>query len=600
MRIYRLTVLAFAILATMTFSSCSTDADLSKMETNPAVNTENAVGKAAPIVFNFSVPGGARLSYTRAVGDPIDDIDEEATIHDLWMYEFDAATGELISKEDITTTATANPSTATGGITAATAALSAKDFVYEYKPAGNLTNNDARQFLFVANYPSLATAVTTKAAAEAAVPAGTASTLTDVRNMITTALTGTLNQKSVWDQTNNVIPMTAFAMLNKSDVIPMSEDTTTPIATTVDLTRIVARIDIVNNTPYLVINELILVKANNESYVLHKSDPTDATVFSIPSSDANYSKVSITWNSANVVTGTSAAPYRDGYEATPGTPNYLTTFEIPIDADHVDMTKIADINETGVVVSNPVKLEQAFYIYEDIARDNEAGEAPADALHLQVRGTLNGIAVSYNIPFTNDLVEGAAASTPKDGFAIKRNYLYTVELGDGKKSPVHTEVRAKIRVLDWDQQVVTDYFDASVFKIYDETTTNALTTSTATGDDEAEMVISTKVINVDQDNATTPGSDIEFVIASPYGEVSNVIATVQSLDGSALTHTWVTITALDGSAANKGYKVTVTPNTAAGAAVRSAAIKISYSVTPSGGSLTSQTPITYTIVQAAS
>ena len=590
MRIYRLTVLAISALAAMTFSSCSNEVDV--------VNAESPfeeVNTSPTIVFNLIAPSGSALHYTRAVGDNIDDVDAEATIEDLRMYEFDAATGALIEKVDLTSILN---SPATGS--------SAKDYTYSYAPTGNLTNNNARQYLFVANYSSLFAAVNTEAevAADAALttPVGlTLTTLSDVRDMITTALSGTsLNQKSVWTtETNEVIPMTAFAMLNNSDVIPMEELNSTGdnvVTTTVNLTRIVARIDVVNNTPGLVINELILVKANNESYLLPKTNNSTGVV-SIPSSDTYYGKVSMTFDDSKVISpATQAAPYLDTYNT-----SYLGTFEIPLDANHVNLTNLADIAYTGSVVEKNVKLEQAFYVYEDIARDNVSGDAPAEALHLQVRGTLNEIAVSYNIPFTKDLVEGAASGTAKDGFAIKRNNLYTVVLGDGKKSPVHTEVQAQIRVLNWDQEVVTDYFDASVFKIYDGATTNTGVASAATGDAEAEMTISTKTINVAQDNSTTSGDPIEFVIASPYSEVSDVVATVQSVDGQTLTQAWVTVTALDGTPANnKGYKVTVSPNTGTSPTVRSASIKIEYKVTPSGGSATAQTPITYTLIQANS
>lgn len=571
MRIYRLTVLAISALAAMTFSSCSNEVDV--------VNAESPfeeVNTSPTIVFNLIAPSGSALHYTRAVGDDIADVDAEATIEDLRMYEFDAATGALIDKVDLTSILSSPASGTT-----------AKDYTYSYAPSGNLTNNDARQYLFVANYSSLYSDVTVDV-----------TTLSDVRDMITTALSGTsLNQKSVWNtETNEVIPMTAFAMLNNSDVIPMEELNdagTNVVTTTVNLTRIVARIDVVNNTPGLVINELILVKANNESYLLPKTNNSTGVV-SIPSSDTDFSKVSITFDDAEVISpATQAAPYLDTYDD-----SYLGTFEIPLDANHVNLTNLADITYTGSVVEKNVKLEQAFYVYEDIARDNESGNAPAEALHLQVRGTLNEIAVSYNIPFTNDLVEGAASGTAKDGFAIKRNNLYTVVLGDGKKSPVHTEVQAQIRVLNWDQEVVTDYFDASVFKIYDGATTNAGVATAATGDDEAAMTISTKTINVVQGTA---GTDIEFVIASPYSEVSDVVATVQSVDGQTLTQTWVTVTSLDGTPANnKGYKVTVSPNTGTSPTVRSSSIKIEYKVTPSGGSATTQTPITYTLIQANS
>ncbi|MBR1503074.1 MAG: hypothetical protein IJ618_04220 [Prevotella sp.] len=603
----KLTVLAFAALAAITFSACAGDTDVVNIsEPTP----ENPARTSPTFVFKLSVPSNTSLHYnkTRAVGDNIADIDEEATIKSLYMYEFNAATDELVNKVDITSIILTNPEGTTGGITAGTASLTAKDYVYEYKPGVKLTYNDARQFLFVANYPDLATSVNTIADYEAD-NTKAITTLTAVKSMVTDALTATIDQKSVWKniESTDVLPMTAFAMLNNSDVIPVSElnvDGDNVVTTTVDLTRIVARIDVVNNTPDLVIEEVKLIKANDRSYLLAETETT--TRSDLP---AGNTKVTMAFEKTKVIApATSATPYLDSYETTPGTPDYLSTFEIPIDNNHIQ----APDPVTQVVVAKNVKLEQAFYIYEDIERpqvdtgqtDDESNpiyKVADDVLRIQVRGTLKGIPVSYNIPFSKDLVENAAPGTAKDGIAIKRNNLYTVMLGDGKAAPIQTGVKFKIQVLDWKQQEVTDYFDASIFKIYDETIDNSLNNSTTVGDseNEAEMVISTKTINVVQGTAGTP---IEFVIASPYSEVNTVVAALQSVNNDAELHDdWITIEPLDAdgsgdpTSANKGYKVTIQPNTDGTPDVRNASIKVQYKV-----NTTQQTNITYTIVQAKS
>lgn len=615
MRKYKLTVMALAALAAITFSACASDADVAiASDSTP----ENLVNTSPTIVFKLSVPSNTSLYYnnTRAVGDDLADIDEEATIKSLYMYEFDAATDQLVNKVDITSIILTNPAGTTGGITSGTASLTAKDYVYEYKPGVNLTYNDARQFLFVANYPTLAAGLNTIADHEAD-NTKAITTLTAVKSMVTDALTGTIDQKSVWTNVSStdVLPMTAFAMFNNSDVIPVTELNelgTNVVTTTVDLTRIVARIDVVNNTPELVIDEIKLIKANDRSYLLAETETT--TRSDLP---AGNTKVNMAFDKAKVIgtakiaSASESKPYWDQAVADKTASNaYLTTFAIP----EANISATPDAN--GSVVTNPVKLEQAFYIYEDIERGQEdTGEVDGesnpiykvadDVLRIQVRGTLKGIPVSYNIPFSKDLIEGAAASAPKTGFAIKRNYLYTVMLGDGKPAPIQTGVKVKIKVLDWNQQEVTDYFDASIFKIYKEDVTNTQlannnTTPVTVGDTEAGMIISTKTINVVQGTTGTP---IEFIIGSPYSEVNSVVATLQSVDGNAELHdAWVTIEPLDGTgtpvtptADNKGYKVTIQPNTDGTPEIRNASIKVEYKV-----SSTQQTNITYTIVQANS
>lgn len=621
MRKYKLTVMALAALAAITFSACASDTDVAiASDSTP----ENLVNTSPTIVFKLSVPSNSSLHYnnTRAVGDALDDsdIDEEATIKSLYMYEFDAATDQLVNKVDITSIILLKPAGTTGGITSGTAALTAKDYVYEYKPGVKLTYNDARQFLFVANYPSLAADVVT--VADNPADPTTITTLTAVKSMVTDALTGTIDQKSVWTTisstdvppvSTDVLPMTAFAMFNNSDVIPVAELNAAGdnvVTTTVDLTRIVARIDVVNNTPELVVDEIQLIKANDRSYLLAETETTDRTASPLPTANTKvimaFDKTKVI-GTAKIASASESKPYWDQAVADKTAANaYLTTFAIP----EANISATADAN--GSVVTNPVKLEQAFYIYEDIERDQvNTGEVDGesnpiykvadDVLRIQVRGTLKGIPVSYNIPFSKDLIEGAATSAPKTGFAIKRNYLYTVMLGDGKPAPIQTGVKVKIKVLDWNQQEVTDYFDASIFKIYKEDVTNTQlannnTTPVTVGDTEAGMIISTKTINVVQGTAGTP---IEFIIGSPYTEVNSVVATLQSVDGDANLHAWVTIEPLDGTgtptAVNKGYKVTIQPNTGSTPKIRNASIKVEYMVNS-----TQQTNITYTIVQANS
>ncbi len=565
MRIYHLTAAAFALMAALTVTSCA-NSDSLEANVKPEVVKPATRVTAPTFVFNFITPNSDPLHYTRAVGDDIPDDQEEAAIASLWMYEFDASTGNLIYKKDITTVI----NDATQHTSTYTYQPEVTDATYEY------TNNDARQFVFVANH-DVSASMKTVAEIEAA-GSGTASTLTNLKALTTTQLVepavGNLNGKSVWEEISSTkyIPMTAFAILNNSDVIPMkvkdNETTPTPISVDVKLTRIVARIDVVNNTPNLEVTSIKLVKAADQSYLLHKDDNT------IPTS----TKVSMVFDAASqFASPRDTKPYKDLFDN-----SYRADFLIPDDVNHIDHTaskwEPATLDD---VVLKEVKLEQAFYVYEDIARTGTLTEAPAECLHIQVRGRLEGIDVSYNIPFSVDLVDGTSwtAADTRDGIAIKRNNLYTVWLGDGKPAPVNTMVRAKIKVQDWKKQIVNDEFDDRIFKLDANGTTATMATD----------YISTKVINI-SDAAVAAGS--EFMLKTDYSQVKITDVTVNSRDKDGNSTNWLTATKSD----DKTILFTATANT--GTAARSASVKVEYTVEV-GGSPVVQTPIEYTIIQAA-
>lgn len=535
-------VAASAMLAAMTFTACSSN-DAVDAVTQPVVEQQ----KAPTIVFNLIAPDRSALHYTRATTA---DMDDEAGIGSLHMYEFDAATGKLVANAvDVLTGLTPSGS-------------SAKDYEYTYTPTGTNMNNNARQYVFIANYDLTST-----------ITVANESTLDNLKAQMTTALTdGSLNGRSVWNDVSGTkyIPMTAYAMVNNSDVISMQEDYSTPIAADVVLTRIVARIDVINDTPNLTISSVKLVKSSNKSYILPKADGSVA-------SDA---KVSMTFDTTqfpsadNTAIPTQTKPYWDNKS---GEQKYsLSTFRVP-DAN-IDQDKYAQTSPTvDCIGDNWVKLEQAFYVYEDLARsqvDDGGGNYSVDAnvLCLQVRGTLEGIDVSYNIPFTKNLIKNETNSE-KDGFAIQRNNVYTVWLGDGKPAPVNTQVNAKIQVKKWDKQQVDDQFDDRVFKLIapfpGTYTATALTTST-------------------KEIALTNAAVSDLILASEYDEVVVTAVTKNSVNSE-----WLTLTDYEVSSVKKGVKIEATANNTAGATKRSASFKIAYSV-----SGTPQTPIEYTVTQA--
>ena len=362
--------------------------------------------------------------------------------------------------------------------------------------------------------------------------------------------------------------MTAYAMVNNSDVISMQEDTNTPIAADVELTRIVARIDVINDTPNLTISSVKLVKSSNKSYILPKADGSVA-------SDA---KVSMTFaatqfpSADNTAIPTQTKPYWDNNSS--AQTYSLSTFEVP--SANINASEYAQTPTVDCIHDNWVKLEQAFYVYEDLEHAQE-GTAPNytvsdQVLCLQVRGTLEGIDVSYNIPFTKNLIKNETNSE-KDGFAIQRNNVYTVWLGDGKPAPVNTQVNAKIQVKKWDKQQVDDQFDDRVFK---------LIATFPAGYSATALTTSTKEI------ALTSAAVSDLILASEYDEVVVTAVTKNSVNSD-----WLTLmNYLDGSSVWKGTKISAEANT--GATARSASFKIAYTV-----SGVAQTPIEYTVTQAA-
>ena len=534
---------ASAMLAAMTFTACSSN-DAVDAVTQPVVEQQ----KAPTIVFSLIAPDRSGLHYTRAITA---DMDDEAAIGSLHMYEFDAATGALGANAVDLSSVISSPSSGS----------SAKDYQYTYTPSGTNTNNNARQYVFIANY-DLSSTITV---------AGN-STLNDLKGQMTTALTdGSLNGRSVWNDVSGTkyIPMTAYAMVNNSDVISMQESTSTPIAADVVLTRIVARIDVINDTPNLTISSVKLVKSSNKSYILPKADGSVA-------SDA---KVSMTFDATqfpsvdNTAIPTQAKPYWDNKSS--AQTYSLSTFEVP--SANINASEYAQTPTVDCIHDNWVKLAQAFYVYEDEAHaqvDDGGGNYSVDAnvLCLQVRGTLEGIDVSYNIPFTKNLIKDETNSE-KDGFAIQRNNVYTVWLGDGKPAPVNTQVNAKIQVKKWDKQQVDDQFDDRVFKLIapfpGTYTATALTTST-------------------KEIALTSAAVSDLILASTYDEVVVTAVTINSVNSD-----WLSLTNyLDGSSVWKGTKISATANT--GATARSASFKIAYNVSGEA-----QTPIEYTVTQAA-
>ena len=157
----------------------------------------------------------------------------------------------------------------------------------------------------------------------------------------------------------------------------------------VKLTRIVARVDVQNNTPNMTLESAVLVGAATRGYLFAQAP------LSAPVAD-------------RIVLGSNAT---------------------------VDLTEEHPALKPGEVFA-PKTFRKTFYAYE---RPNTAGDYAA----VRITYRVNDSKGTVEVPFIRTEVGGA--QTPVD---IERNHLYTVVLGNGK--PVTTnEVQFTFKVEDW-------------------------------------------------------------------------------------------------------------------------------------------------------
>ena len=157
----------------------------------------------------------------------------------------------------------------------------------------------------------------------------------------------------------------------------------------VKLTRIVARVDVQNNTPNMTLESAVLVGAATRGYLFAQA------LLSAPVAD-------------RIVLGSNAT---------------------------VDLTEEHPALKPGEVFA-PKTFRKTFYAYE---RPNTAGDYAA----VRITYRVNDSKGTVEVPFIR--TEAGGAQTPVD---IERNHLYTVVLGNGK--PVTTnEVQFTFKVEDW-------------------------------------------------------------------------------------------------------------------------------------------------------
>jgi len=289
-KIYQLSMAALTLLTALTITSCTTSEEVTS---NPSGKSSNALPK---VVFKIKTPIGDPLVFTRGIADT----DAEAHLASLWLYEIDAATDKIVRVTDVSSI-----------ISSPTSGSSDLDYEYQFaeSAARELDDKDqlARRFVFVANdeptkagnpiaaddtYADLVAAIATKAYLNptdlAAVPADDQST-DDIWNTVSAT---------------QVLPMSGDAVAGGSKVIPIEKESAV-INTTVELTRAVARIDVVNLTPDLIITGMKLMKSNTNGYLIPQVGADNKTLtYAAPASVDEASNITVSTNATTENFGT--------------------------------------------------------------------------------------------------------------------------------------------------------------------------------------------------------------------------------------------------------------------------------------------------------
>lgn len=331
-------LLAACIAIAIALSSCSDEGGV----------PDNQIPQAShSISFNISIPKGDPVTY--AIHDAA-----EWGIKSLWLYEFDA-TGKLLS----TPANIASSIQGTGPN-------------YSYSKEIKVTDKGVRQFLFVSNE---------------AVPSGF--TVGNTIEELQTKLSSNTLASSSAELLNTIsgaqaIPMTGRAIQgNNNNLISVTGNT----SVSVSLSRIVARIDVQNNTPKLVIKDIKLMNTNTNSFLLPALDKNGMPNYNVPTSNKQVSNI-----------------------------GSFASLPTPFD------------NSTA-----NAKLAKAFYLYEGVQASKDK------AVSVQIKAELDGTTVLYSIPFwQND-----------KGITVKRNHIYYLVLGDGSDVNTGADVTFSIGDTPW-------------------------------------------------------------------------------------------------------------------------------------------------------
>ena len=330
----------------------------SKETTGPGDTDDSRI----PITFTLATPGSEGVIYPRSATRATHDAAEYA-VRQLTLLVYDAtdtSAPKFLRKHDMTSDITLYDN----GNGTYTFSLEA--------PISDM--NAKRKFVFVVN-DDAAVAATAAGSAEADLHE-TAATVEladgDTADKLAEADAGiAMSGTATADGQNQVIT-----------IVP-------GVKCEVKLTRIVARVDVQNNTPNMTLESAVLVGAATRGYLFAQAP------LSAPVAD-------------RIVLGSNAT---------------------------VDLTEEHPALKPGEVFA-PKTFRKTFYAYE---RPNTAGDYAA----VRITYRVNDSKGTVEVPFIR--TEAGGAQTPVD---IERNHLYTVVLGNGK--PVTTnEVQFTFKVEDW-------------------------------------------------------------------------------------------------------------------------------------------------------
>lgn len=203
-----------------------------------------------------------------------------------------------------------------------------------------------------------------------------------------------------------------------------------------------------------------------------------------------------------------------------------------------------DVTSTGyahIPVGGMSVVKQAAYLYEDpkgtVTDDNKT-------VVVQITGLYNGNQVVYNVPFKN----GAQR------VEVKRNYLYSVVLGDGGSTlPGAGKIKYKIVVKDW-QDGGVDNVKVTTLKInytgtagtYDLANSKLTVAKTATQNTFALSSTVWQVGGVTYSAQVDPTA-ASWLQATVSGTTLNV-NTTQTNSGTSFREGWVKVIATKGTA----------------------------------------------------
>lgn len=518
-------VMAAVLLSLCGLVSCTSETEI--------LGNGEDTGVTRSIVFNISLPTGdpVHIKTRTAIQDNL-----EYSIKSLSVLVFDAATDKLL-KAPVTVDASS--------LGEGAAYNTSDDWKYEYTYDPSDEGKTCR-FIFVAN--------------EDVSSLAQGATLADVLATVSSSSrTFTANSalSSVFAETNG-LPMTGVAYYNvgsaKNEIIPIDK-TAENITVNVELTRVVARIDVYNKTPNLFITDIRLVHANPQSYLMPHKD-------------------------ANSITEIPAAMEKVG-GATGGLQLYNNVW------DTANNYTVSTTNPmTGSATEDGIPLKKAFYCYEDdIFESATAADLEAEALAVQITGRLgstyeSGVDVFYQIPFINKYKSGG--TDDHKSVEIKRNYIYKVIVGDGNPVNVNSSIRMSLTVNNWTNTEVSSTFEDALF-----TSEPAAALATYNRD--------TQLITLASNAAVTTGLSIK--VTDTYANSVNITGVEVLTSGFTWEAAGSTTGWLRATIAGDNKSVDLTADANNDATVRIGSVRITYSYKDNTGATQSGAKIVFSVKQ---